>query len=788
MQHNDDQVYTLVIEILCFYCDCRFLMEAESNGSLVNSVDSAALPISAVDQDTTKEASESDLQVTPFPESCKDLLERASNLGHGDGQTQETEVNSETTVNPLADEEVETLGGKESHICDASEQEDQVKETDNLGKVLLGGTNDVPAELEQIDKLQGDLNPSSSEPTHPQDEVVTVGQETEQVVNLEAVSIDKPEACQATGNDSTDTQSPDGASLLAQVGQAGEESHDHTNIPTSLPIGPSGNHSLQTPEEANVYAEIRSPDGKVSIAKPPEDQPESSIAGNNNYTDIQSPEAKSSPTGPSDDREDISDAELDLTSENVQATAETPHGASMECISKREAQEPGEAMDLKSESKDASLDDLGREIVEVKPDDTVKSDAGSIADDASRVSKGPSEDLEAVSDDELPESSHLKSVVPSSKAVVEGGEDVSSEDEENIVTANTGPGTVEAQSDSMATVNQKVSLPPSEREPVSPTALPEPVSPTDLAEPVSPTSLAEPVSPTDLAEPVSPTALAEPVSPTALAEPVSPTALADPVSPNGLAELAPLDAEPISDEEDNSGLAEDEDGEAGEIKSPTEDITSPPSSPGHGAANLGEVEPVSADDSTDTDGELPSGDEDSGKPGEDQPKSGVNFESIESEEEGDLNVSASSNVLARDNKSASKENADGYMESISDEENMENSTDKLINESIKDAVIPLDSSGEIKSFISRSAKDGESGRKVPAPNFNEHQVELDYEEAEGDDGEMKPDDARLGLQIKEDGEVEKQDVSSTQFPFTLAGGTSSFPLLALSTAASCQIN
>ncbi|GFR75919.1 zinc finger CCCH domain-containing protein 18-like [Elysia marginata] len=563
------------------------------------------------------------------------------------------------------------------------------------------------------------------EPPETQDKSIADNEDKEQLntenkpleqqdVSLESVSGDESELVPpetavvgAENNAYTVIQSPEGNSSGRQYEDQGgqAESNDYTDI--------------QSPESislSNKASDDRT-DRIAADTQSPESHPVGGQAGlTGDYTEIQSPEARSLFAEPyDDDREDISDGELDLTTENTALSAGLATDASEASASKHNIGGSGGG-GLEARSSAAG------DGQNVKVDDTGKSDAGSIADDASRVSKGPSEDLEAVSEDELPDASHTKTTaIPLSKAVVQGGEDVSSDDEpsENSAGNMSRKSNEEKVGENLTGETSATSVMPIQHEPVSPTALPDPESPVGLAEPVSPTALPE----------------EEP-----LAEPVSPTALAEPVSPTALPELAPLDAEPISEEEDNSGLAEDEDGEAGEIKSPTEDITSPPSSPDEGAAaDLGEVEPVSADDTNDTDGELPSGDDDdSTKPGADHFKDGTaKFESIESDDEGDLggfSVGMKKTVPAK----ATDGKPDGYMESISDEETIDNSNEKVAGSS---AVITSTGSVETNTLEAKDA--GELGKKIPAPNFNEHQVELDYEEAEGDDGEVKAEENRL---------------------------------------------
>ncbi|GFN91351.1 Zinc finger ccch domain-containing protein 18-like [Plakobranchus ocellatus] len=475
----------------------------------------------------------------------------------------------------------------------------------------------------------------------------------------------------------------------------------------------------------------------------------------NDYVEIQSYEGISSLVGPSHDREDISDGEFDFTAENLESKTDAFAGDVVESHSEQQISESGAIDTLKAD----------KGIKDLKLEDTGKSDAGSVADDASGQSKGPSEDLEAVSDEELPEASHIKTVIPPTKALIEGGEDVSSEDEEIENNALIDESIINARSSANDLKDSSTVL-LHEHEPVSPTALPlsptdlaEPVSPTALPEPVSPTALPEPVSPTHLPEPISPTHLPEPISPTHLPEPVSPTNLPEPVSPTALSELAPLDAEPISDEEDNTELGdEEEEGEAGEIKSPTEDITSPPSSPEQSGANLGEVEPVSADDSNDTDGELPSGDEDDiTNAAGDQQKTDVNFESIESEEEGDLGVHSHTNISSPQNSAYIKKVDNEYMESISDEDNVNDKGTKLIDTLSKSMgdVASSDVSVKSQSVSLQPSKDADVGKKVTAPNFNEHQVELDYEETEADDAETKLEESNVEPQTSDGGDDSK---------------------------------
>ena len=709
-------------------------MEVDNDKVLSSSGNEEALPLTT---EETEEKFERNTSVVSGPEQLKDTAENTLTF---------IDTKEEDTSNPepvSCELQLDSCGNyqgepqeKENVTSDSLKFHNEEEEEENVTK-KTSVTNDANDHYEKLEQNVSEIKNTNAQDDLSSSSVADV-EATDQDVSLDPVSADEFELSQQGALQNSESN----ACNEVHEGQVATESNKYTDIhspeSSSLPPASSDDPILQT-TSGNVYTDIQSPEGNSSPIRP-SDNP----AGHN-YTDIQSPEAKSSPTGPSDDREDISDGELDLASENIELSAEKE--TKVDYVSNQEERDSG-ILDVKrGESKGSVKDET-----DVKMDDTVKSDAGSIADDASRVSKVPSEDLEAVSEDELPEASHTKITIASSKAVVEGGEDVSSEDEEvgdtvsnEFSIVSTGKIREENLGINSKTVANETSMPPSEPEPVSPTALPEHDSPSGLA---------EPVSPTDLPEPVSPTALAEPVSPAALPE------------------LTPLDAEPISDEEDNSGLAEEEDGEAGEIKSPTEDITSPPSSPEQGGANLGEVEPVSADDSNDTDGELPSGDdEDVGKPGEDQSKNGANFESIESEEDGDMDGSAASKDLPGAVKSTPGGKQDGYMESISDEETIDSGTEKIVCLASQDKSVTAISNKSIesKSPFLQAVKDSESGKKVSAPNFNEHQVELDYEETEADDGEVKPEDSRIEQLIKEKTEEGKhQEVISYAFAFPMS--------------------
>ncbi|RUS71160.1 hypothetical protein EGW08_021086 [Elysia chlorotica] len=648
-------------------------MEVENDNTVVSTTNDETPSLAT--QDTQNKA-ELEAHTVSGPDQLEDVTEKK--------QTEITETNSEPVLCDL--------------LSDKSEgcQEEQIKEKESLTPAGLevkteqekeesvpnsiAGSGDASALTEGLDQNKDvtenkDLQEESGNSPVADVRSADVGPDPVSADDLEP---SQPIALAIPETEASDKVDPPAELLDGHEGQVIAETSSYTDIqsPESSFLPPP----VQT-GSGDVYTDIRSPEGSSSPVRPVIGRVE------HEYTDIQSPEAKSSSAGPSDDREDISDGELDLNIESTEKRTGAGDSSSQQ-VGKSGERENGVPQGSVRDAADGKLDEAG------------KSDAGSIADDASRVSKVPSEELEAVSDDELPEASHTKPAVTSSKAVVEGGEDVSSDDE-----AEDSMG-----KDRRETFDVNPNCASNDPEPVSPTALPEQDSPSRLAEPVSPAELPEPVSPT------------------------------------ALAELAPLDAEPISDEEDNSGLQEEEeeDGEAGEIKSPTEDITSPPSSPGQGAANLGEVEPVSADDSNDTDGELPS-DEDTSKSGNGQSKNAANFESIESEEEGDLDGSVPSKQLSQLGKSAPEGKQDGYMESISDEETMDNVSEKLSGVAAQNASAA--SVGPKGPFL-QAVKDSSSG-KVSAPNFNEHQVELDYEEAEGDDGEVKPEDSAAQTQIKE---------------------------------------
>ena len=220
---------------------------------------------------------------------------------------------------------------------------------------------------------------------------------------------------------------------------------------------------------------------------------------------------------------------------------------------------------------------------------------------------------------------------------------------------------------------------------------------------------------------------------------------ADVETNNSVSGLASLEAEPISDEDidhddDKSENGQDGTIEAGEVQSPKA-----PTQPVEEL--LREAEPISADESSDTDGELPSGDEKDGRL-----KSGANngLEAIDSDEGdmcGDKLISGNPGIGSQ---RLSTEGMKSEMENISDDEN-------------------LDLDGEEKNKysgvqktdfdINTHANDNDVEKRRVSTNFNEH-LELDYEENEGDDGEAKIDDVREESKDKdgdEDGEL--KDVS-----------------------------
>ena len=200
--------------------------------------------------------------------------------------------------------------------------------------------------------------------------------------------------------------------------------------------------------------------------------------------------------------------------------------------------------------------------------------------------------------------------------------------------------------------------------------------------------------------------------------------------------LTSLEAEPISDEEDisqdedKSVVENDPNMEAGEVHSPKAPTQ-------HVEDLLREAEPISADESSDTDGELHSGDEDSKGL---RSKSNNDLEAIDSDE-GDIGNDSSLKeeiVKGRD----SKQDND-YMENISDEENLDLDSDKKPN-SVK--------------YHSKDSNNLDAEKKQLTSNYSEHQEELDYEENEGDEGEMKPEvqkESRASKDDDEEGELKE---------------------------------
>ncbi|CAL1535259.1 unnamed protein product [Lymnaea stagnalis] len=437
----------------------------------------------------------------------------------------------------------------------------------------------------------------------------------------------------------------------------------------------------------------------------------------------------SAPPAPSDGREDISDDELDIDSgESLEESTQLsicnpnalkntgPTSAEVFMESPQSNQEAPSVSNshLVNEESRGTLSSDDREIIDLKLEDAVGKSEGD-DDDTNRESKGPSEDLEAVSDDELlPDASQGASVIPSHLTLI-GGEEVSSEED--------GPSGLDE-------FNAQHEL--------------DPIATHRIVAPVNPDMLEiSNLSSSDLHR----------ITNREREESLSHT--------EAVTNLPPLEAEPISDEEDidqgeGNALGLDGDGEAGEIQSPVE-MSSPVSEQG---GLLGEVEPISADEGSDTDGELPSGDDDS-KPGDSGVKSGNNFESIDSDEEGELGAELSQKNMSINkmhlglNQGLKKGSGD-YMETISDEENMEHGG--LVSDSpLKSNRPSLKLSDESNSCTSSITRDAESDKKKVATNFNEHQVELDYEENEGEEGEGKSEELSAEPKLKDDGEEGELD-------------------------------
>ncbi|CAG5115593.1 unnamed protein product [Candidula unifasciata] len=446
--------------------------------------------------------------------------------------------------------------------------------------------------------------------------------------------------------------------------------------------------------------------------------------------------------GPSEDREDISDEELDLYSQengdNLQPEVwpsediqESNHRATYNADGLYAMPETPAEMSYplvtsetvhfnENDARDSHSSD-DREIIDLKYDDTAgKSDAGSHDDGINQQSNVPSEDLETVSDDELPDGT-LVGDTPVEPAfnLIEGGEEVSSSEDE----AATSLRMHDDPNPEVCLVNRTNSLV------------------LDGAE-FSYMNVSS-----DLPFPVDEVSALPLISDSA-------SCIALP--------LPPLEAEPISDEEDsgqgNGGCVDVEGGEAGEIKSPA-DAGSPASLSGQTAVRLlGEVEPISADESSDTDGELHSGDEDSlSKPENGGTKSNNFLEAIDSDDEGDLGPGSSHKHLSSDRRqtpvasseSVPKEKTE-YMESISDEDDSLSVNGKEVKRSGLSVTADESLTG---------LRGVEAEKRQIATNYSEHQEELDYEENDGDEGEgrsaaeaVKPTEKKDSKEAKEDGE------------------------------------
>ncbi|XP_055891236.1 zinc finger CCCH domain-containing protein 18-like isoform X1 [Biomphalaria glabrata] len=399
------------------------------------------------------------------------------------------------------------------------------------------------------------------------------------------------------------------------------------------------------------------------------------------------------PAGPSDDREDISDGELDIDSaENLEGDSNKNSDHVFQ-----EATNEDVSLDTSCQAQPlvanddtrGTLSSDDREIIDLKLEDAIgKSDEG--ADDINRRSKGPSEDLEAVSDDELlPETSQAPNDATAVSNTALMREEVSSEDEVSATNAqcdidlpqelpNFSGGLIDQQTASFDQTDSFSHL-----------------------------------------------------------------------SSENVNNLPVLEAEPISDEEDmeqeENVLGLDGDGEAGEIHSPPP-IRSPVSESG---GLLGEVEPISAEESSDTDGELPSGDEDSAQeliPG----KSNNNFESIESDEDGNIDEFSQTHTLP---KTGHRQKKNDYMETISDEEISESAPELSVSHQV--SAQTLDASYHQTSPV---IKDVEMEKKQVTTNFNEHQVELDYEENDGDEGESKIEEVPAEPKVIKEGAEEEGEL------------------------------
>ncbi|BFZ12919.1 hypothetical protein BsWGS_15957 [Bradybaena similaris] len=424
--------------------------------------------------------------------------------------------------------------------------------------------------------------------------------------------------------------------------------------------------------------------------------------------------------GPSEDREDISDEELELysqengeshqpegwASEDVQegdhAASYNPDGVYNMPETPTEGSYPlvtSEAVPFNDNDARDSPSSEDREIIDLKYEDAAgKSDAGSQDEGLNQQSNVPSEELETVSDDELPDGALAgDGLEEQAFSLIEGGEEVSSSDDETA-----------ARRSMHVDSNQELSL----------------VNRTNKLVLDGPEFASGNVGASDLGIKV---------------DEASTLQLIPEPTPSIAMPLAPLEAEPISDEEDlghGDGRSIDvEGGEAGEIKSPS-DAGSPASQLGQTAVRLlGEVEPISADESSDTDGELPSGDEDSLSKAENGGANASNFlESIDSDDEGDLGHDLPHKHLSphsRQTPTAVSESLPKqktqYMETISDEDSLSVSGKEVRR-----------SESSVKAEESHaSVKSKESERRQISTNYSEHQEELDYEENEGEEGEGK---------------------------------------------------
>lgn len=425
--------------------------------------------------------------------------------------------------------------------------------------------------------------------------------------------------------------------------------------------------------------------------------------------------------GPSEEREDISDEELEMysqensesrhpegwVSEDVQegahAASYNPDGVYNMPETPAEGSYPlvtSEAVPFNDNDARDSHSSEDREIIDLKYEDAAgKSDAGSQDEGLNQQSNVPSEELETVSDDELPDGALAgDGLEEPAFSLIEGGEEVSSSDDE----------TTAASLSMHVDSNQELSL----------------VNRTNSLVLDGPEFSYGNVGTSDLA---------------IKTDEASTSQLIPEPTPSIAMPLAPLEAEPISDEEDlghGDGRSIDvEGGEAGEIKSPS-NAGSPASQLGQTAVRLlGEVEPISADESSDTDGELPSGDEDSLSKAENGGANASNFlESIDSDDEGDLghdlpqkDLSSNSRETATASSEPLPKQKTQYMETISDEDSL-----SVSGREVKP------SGSLVKAEESHTnMRSKESERRQIATNYSEHQEELDYEENEGEEGEGK---------------------------------------------------